>query len=392
LRWPSRSRGVVLSITAVIVCPTLAVTSGAGTGSVAVSRDQARGIALAIPWLEEPPKGAPPTTPTATPAPTAPPTSKPAPPRVARPRQVPAVAPPRCTGPPLTSESQVQPNTSYCRGHATSRIVLADGDTWTNGEVSGVSTGRQEGAVQCGDPCTLVNMNVHDNPDAFAGIYMPGSGAGPVTVSGGRVSGNGSLGIGGSGVDHLTISGVEIDHNGASADCGLEGGGFKGVNNGSRFTSNYVHDNNCFGVWYDINAANNHIDHNRVDRNSEGGIFYEISQDAAIYDNEVSGNGHSSVCNWLWGAGIGIASSFNIQVYGNTVTGNCNGIAGTQQDRNDSTPPDHLLANLSIHNNRIAGPGKTGVAADNGADLATQSIAFTNNSFSGGATLCALSC
>ena len=66
----------------------------------------------------------------------------------------------------------------------------------------------------------------------------------------------------------MTISGVEIDHNGASASCGFEGGGFKGVNNGSRFTSNYVHDNNCVGIWYDINAANNEIDNNRVANNS----------------------------------------------------------------------------------------------------------------------------
>lgn len=319
--------------------------------------------------------------PTPTPKPTPTPTPRPAPP-----------PPPGCTGPALTSQSQVRSNTSYCGGHATSRIVLADGDTWTNGDVSGVSTGQQQGAVQCGDPCRLVNMNIHDNPGAFAGIYMPGNGnAGPVTVTGGRVVNNGSLGIGGSGVDQLTISGVEIGNNGASANCGFEGGGFKGVNSGARITNNYVHDNNCMGIWFDINASNNEIDHNRVANNADGGIFYEISQNAIIHDNTVTGNG-AAACGWLWGAGIGIASSFNIQVYGNTVSGNCNGIAGTQQDRNDSTPPDHLLANLSIHNNRIAGPGLTGAAADNGAHLATRNIVFANNTFSGGAHLCALTC
>ena len=136
------------------------------------------------------------------------------------------------------------------------------------------------------------------------------------------------------------------------------------------------------GVWYDINAAGNEIDHNRVDNNSNGGIFYEISQDAWIHDNEVSGNGAAD-CTWLWGAGIGIASSFNVQVYGNTLRGNCIGIAGTQQDRTDSTPPAHLLANLNIHDNHVVGPGKTALAvgADNGADLTTRNIVFANNSF-----------
>ena len=82
------------------------------------------------------------------------------------------------------------------------------------------------------------NMNIHDNPNAFAGIYAPrGDGlSGPMIVRGGRVSGSGSLGIGGSSVNQLLISGVEIDHNGASADCNFEGGGFKGINHGSRFT------------------------------------------------------------------------------------------------------------------------------------------------------------
>jgi parallel beta-helix repeat protein len=298
-----------------------------------------------------------------------------------------------CVGPALTSQSQVQPNASYCGGVDHSRIVLANGDTWTGGEVSGAVSGSQQGAVQCGSPCALVNMNIHDNPGAFAGIYMPGSGTGPNTVSGGVVSYNGSLGIGGSGVGGLTISGVEIDHNGASASCGFEGGGFKGVNHGSRFTGNYVHANYCVGVWYDINAATNEIDHNRVDNNSQGGIFYEISQDATIHDNEVSGNGFGKQ-SWLWGAGIGIASSFNIQVYGNTLSNNFNGIGETQQNRTDSTPPAHLLENVYVHNNAVNGVtgARTGAAEDNGADLTTRNVTWSSNALSNGATFCGLSC
>ena len=156
--------------------------------------------------------------------------------------------------------------------------------------MSGAVTSQQRGAVECGNPCTLVNMNIHDNPDAFAGIYaLPNGASGPFVVSGGRVTGSGSLGIGSSNSGQVTISGVEIDHNGASANCGFEGGGFKSTSSGSRFTNNYVHDNNCVGVWYDINAANNEIDHNRVDNNAEGGIFYEISYmtPQSIHDNAI---------------------------------------------------------------------------------------------------------
>jgi parallel beta-helix repeat protein len=305
-------------------------------------------------------------------------------------------APSHCAGPPLTSQSQVQPNTSYCGGVVHGRIVLADGDSWTGGDVSGATTGRQQGAVQCGSPCWLTDLYVHDNPNAFAGIYAPrGDFSGPMVVRGGRVTGSGSLGIGGSEINQLTISGVEIDNNGASADCAFEGGGFKGVNRGSRVSNNNVHDNNCIGIWYDVNAANNEIDGNRVINNAAEGILYEISQDAMINNNDVEGNGFRTDgggCSWLWGGGITVASSFNIQIYRNTLSGNCNGITGTQQNRPGNTPPAHLLENISIRDNLIAGSGKTGVAADNGDDLTTRKIVFANNSYQAGMVLCEFAC
>jgi parallel beta-helix repeat protein len=302
---------------------------------------------------------------------------------------------------PATLQSQVDPNAAYCGGVVHGRIVLANGDTWTGGEVSGAVTGSQQGAVECGNPCHLYNMNIHDNPNAFAGIYSGGPPyeSGPMVVSGGRVTGSGSLGIGGGVTNQLTISGVEIDHNGATADCGFEGGGFKGVNQGSRFTGNYVHDNNCMGVWYDISDDNNEIDHNRVVNNAEGGIFYEISFNVSIHDNEVSGNG-AGACAWLWGAGIGIASSGGVQVYNNTLTNNCNGVGETQQNRGNSsiqggliavgTP--YLLQNVDVYNNSISGAGKTGAVADNGADLSTRNLTWEANTYTNGASFCDLSC
>ncbi len=277
--------------------------------------------------------------------------------------------------------------------------MLANGDTWTGGEVSGAVAGSQQGAVQCGDPCHLYNMNIHNNPSAFAGIYLPSKGIGPFLISGGVVSYNGSLGIGGSRSAQLTVSGVEISHNGATASCGFEGGGFKGVNAGSRFTGNYVHDNNCVGIWYDGDAANNEIDHNRVDNNFEGGIFYEISNNATIHDNALSGNGFqgSTGCTSPWSqAGIGIATSYNIIVYSNTLTGNCNGIGESQQNRrtNQLTGAPRLLQNVDVHNNTVNGAvnAKTGAVEDNGTVLSTRNLTWANNTFLNGAIFCGLPC
>jgi hypothetical protein len=109
----------------------------------------------------------------------------------------------------------------------------------------------------------------------------------------------------------------------------------------------------------------------------------------------VEGNGFRTYgrgCSWLWGGGITVASSFNIQIYDNTLSGNCNGITGTQQNRPGNTPLAHLLENISIRNNLIAGSGKTGVGADNGADLTTWKIVFANNSYQAGMVLCEFAC
>lgn len=140
------------------------------------------------------------------------------------------------------------------------------------------------------------------------------------------------------------------------------------------------------GLWADLNAANPKIIGNHVYRNWDEGIFIEISSGAVVTGNTVSGNGlkndngSGSGCPWLWGGGITLASSDRAEVAHNKLSGNCNGITGTQQTRKDGKPG--LLANVNIHDNLIVGPGgKTGVAADNGANLTTRSLVFANNAF-----------
>ena len=76
-------------------------------------------------------------------------------------------------------------------------------------------------------------------------------------------------------------------------------------------------------------------------------------------------------------------SSSQVDIYGNRLSGNYNGITGTQQNRPDSTPPAHVLDVLHVHDNLICATGggghPTGVAADNGANLAARDISFTRN-------------
>jgi hypothetical protein len=78
-----------------------------------------------------------------------------------------------------------------------------------------------------------------------------------------------------------------------------------------------------------------------------------------------------------------VAASFNVEIYGNRLSGNYNGITGVQQDRPDSTPSAHLLDSLLVHDNLICATGggghPTGVVPDNGANLAARDITFTRN-------------
>lgn len=298
-----------------------------------------------------------------------------------------------CVGPALSSQSQVVANTSYCGGVAHEQIRLAPGDTWTNGEVTGASAGSQRGALECSGSCTLNNMWVHDNPSAFASLYLFGD---HIRINGGRFSGAASLGIGDDRHTDFVFDGVEVDRNGSSASCSFEGGGIKLVSNHVTVRNAYVHDNSCTGVWWDINGDYALVENSRIVNNANGGIFFEISHYAVFRNNVITGNGLQS-CGWLWGTGIGVASSDNVEVYGNTLVNNCNGIGLTKQDRDGEGGTAHPLDHDYVHDNSVSGApvgsqGWTGAASDDGTDLAALDIRFSNNSFSNGATFCGWDC
>jgi len=224
--------------------------------------------------------------------------------------------------------------------------------------------------------------------NGWAGLLV----ADGMKILGGHYNDNDQMGIGGNeatGIlldgldgDPATIDGPELARNHTlHAACDFEGGGMKWDVGQVTVRNAYVHDNDCRGLWADINAHDALIEHNLVVDNQAEGIFYEISQDAVIRNNRVYRNGVRAE-GWYWDGGITVASSFNVEVYGNRLSGNYNGITGTQQDRPDSTPPAHLLDNYHVHDNLICathGEHPTGVVADNGANLAARDISFTRN-------------
>jgi len=234
-----------------------------------------------------------------------------------------------------------------------------------------------------------VVRNVSALHNGWAGLLV----ADGMKILGGHYNDNDQLGIGGNAATGILLDGLDGDaetmdgpelarNHTLHAACEWEAGGMKWDVGQVTVRNAYVHDNDCRGLWADINAHGALIEHNLIENNFREGVFYEISQDAVIRYNNVNGNGHAAN-GWYWDAGILVNASFNVEVYGNRLAGNYNGITGVQQDRPDSTPPEHLLNNFHSYDNLICATGggghPTGVGARNGADLAARDISFTGN-------------
>jgi len=195
--------------------------------------------------------------------------------------------------------------------------------------------------------------------------------AGPLwQVLGNNVHHNGQLGMSGSGGEIL-VRGNEIAFNNTDGnDPYWEAGGTKFV-----FTSqlvlrdNYVHDNKGPGLWCDINNIDVVYENNRVVNNAGPGIFHEVSYAAVIRNNVVEGNGFGFT-GWIDGAGILVSDSPNVEVYGNTVRGNNDGIAAKQVSRPDAAVANHgawELRNLWVHDNVISmNVGHSGIVSNTG--------------------------
>jgi parallel beta helix pectate lyase-like protein len=169
------------------------------------------------------------------------------------------------------------------------------------------------------------------------------------------------IGMGGVG-DSALIEHNELAFNNYldSPDPSDEAGGAKFVRtNYLVVRGNYVHDNHGVGLWTDGWNAHVVYDSNRVEDNYGSGIMHEISLDAVIRNNIVQRNGLKQF-QWGYGAGILVASSPNVEAYGNTVTNNARGIVGIGHIRQED-PALFILQNLYVHDNTVT---MTNVATD----------------------------
>ena len=137
---------------------------------------------------------------------------------------------------------------------------------------------------------------------------------------------------------------------------------------GLTVRNNFSHHNNGPGLSTDIGNIYTLYENNTLEDNARGGIFHEISYDAIIRNNTARRNGSNHDYPW-WttGAGIEVSGSSNVEVYGNIVEDNWQGITGLDDHRGNGRYGPYVLKNLYVHDNVIIsritdpGAGRTGV-------------------------------
>jgi parallel beta-helix repeat protein len=213
------------------------------------------------------------------------------------------------------------------------------------------------GGVRIADGMQLLRNNIHHNHQ------------------------EGIVGVG----DDVLVEGNEIAWNNylKEFDWGWEAGGTKFVlTNRLVVRGNYSHDNWGPGLWSDIDNMNVLYENNRVEDNAGPGIFHEISHDAVIRNNTVTRNGFD-FAGWVWGGGIQIATSDNVEIYGNTVEDNKVGISIVAQPRGSGIYGVFQTRNVNVHDNLVTQhTGELSAAAHSPADDTWySSIHFANNSY-----------
>ena len=189
------------------------------------------------------------------------------------------------------------------------------------------------------------------------------------------------------------VEGNEINNNNHWGDYnwGWEAGGTKmwGTTN-LVIRNNVSHHNDGPGIWSDWNNLNTLYEYNEVYGNiGAPGIFHEISYDAIIRYNYIHDSGYPDDMPdnpFKTRAAIQVASSRNVEVYGNVITNTAKGITGIDQCRSSSSSQyaesdgPWELRNYRVHNNTITDGHLSKVSTDCGAPI---TYTFENNTWIG---------
>lgn len=178
-------------------------------------------------------------------------------------------------------------------------------------------------------------------------------GGGGVVVAGNNVHHNGQVGLLGY---FARVDSNEIAYNnnaGFRVDWAAGGAKFIQVPN-LMLRGNFVHHNRGAGFWCDYNCVAVSYLSNRIEDNLDVGILHEIGLSATIANNVIRRNGFQDPSPDE-GAGIMVYCSggTGIEVKGNQLEGNKNGIMLIQADRGSGPNGPYVLKNVNVHDNIV---------------------------------------
>ncbi|MFF1823057.1 right-handed parallel beta-helix repeat-containing protein [Kribbella sp. NPDC058245] len=244
----------------------------------------------------------------------------------------------------------------------------------------------QSGALEAGPGWRVTGNEVRWN-HAVGVMLVEADGA---QVGRNTIADNGQLGLG-----QYKSAGVRITANLVTRNntdgfwiADWESGGIKSTRSSGEISGNDVVANRGVGIWSDIAEYDRRISANRITRNAADGIRYEISYNGVIDQNVVEGNGFGSgrgSGGSLWdGGGINVNTSAGVQVRGNLVKDNRNGISIQSRTRGDGPRGRYVLSDVVVEGNLIVlgGPeASTGVVENKGSPTQSGAVTFRRNSY-----------
>ena len=218
-------------------------------------------------------------------------------------------------------------------------------------------------------------------------MVIEGDGA---ELSRNTVADNGQLGIG-----QYKSAGVRITANLVTRNntdgfwiADWESGGIKSTRSSGEVSGNDIVANRGIGMWSDIAEYDRRITGNRIRDDAADGIRYEISYQAVIDQNVVENNGFGTgrgSGGSLWdGGGINVNTSADVQVRGNLVKDNRNGISIQSRTRGDGPRGTYVLTGVVIEGNPVVmddATATTGVVENKGSPTKPGAVTFRRNSY-----------
>jgi hypothetical protein len=244
----------------------------------------------------------------------------------------------------------------------------------------------QAGALQVGPGWKVTANEVRWN-HAVGIMVIQGDKA---ELSRNTVADNGQLGIG-----QYRSEGVRITENLVTRNntdgfwiADWESGGIKSTRSSGEVSGNDIVANRGIGMWSDIAEHDRRIVGNRIRDNAADGIRYEISYQAVIEQNVVESNGFGTgrgAGGSLWdGGGINVNTSSQVEVRGNLVKGNRNGISIQSRTRGQGPRGLYVLADVVVEGNLVVmddATASTGVVENKGSPTRDGAITFRRNSY-----------